>query len=195
MWQDERVVGVILAGGRSSRMGRDKATLEVAERPMVLWVADALGAVCEDLVVTGRVSPIGGLETIPDVGGKYRGPLAGLAAAMRARPGETVALVAVDQPWLRAETVRCLMERADRLPVAPVDGGVRQTTCAVYPASVEEAASAELAGGGSLQSLLDVVAFDPVVDWRTWNEDGRSWFSVDTPGDVTAGLERFGRPG
>lgn len=188
------MIGAILAGGRSSRMGRDKAAVEVAGRPMVTWVADALAAVCDPVVVVGRAEPLAGLETLPDAGGKYRGPLAGLVAAMEAHPSEIVAVVAVDQPWVRSETIRRLGDRVDGLAVTPVDAGVRQTTCAVYPPAVTAAAERELAGGGSLQSLLDVTAFDAVVEWRSWGEDGRSWFSVDTPDDLAAGLDRFGPP-
>ena len=45
-----RPIGVMLAGGASSRMGTDKATVEVAGRPMSAWVLDALSAVCEDVL-------------------------------------------------------------------------------------------------------------------------------------------------
>ena len=175
-------------------MGSDKALLEVAGRPMVHWVAEAVADVCDDVVVAGRVAPIDGIPALPDAGGKYRGPLAGLVAALETWPHETVLLVAVDQPWVWPVTLRRLGERTERLPVAPVDAGVRQTTCAAYPGSVADQAVAELAGGGSLQSLLDVVAFEAVVEWREWGEDGRSWFSVDTPDDVETGLDRFGSP-
>jgi hypothetical protein len=65
----------------------------------------------------------------------------------------------------------------------------------VYPTGLLEVASDELAGGGSLQSLLDRSAFDPVTEWRSWGEDGRSWYSVDTLVDLEAGLIRFGSPG
>jgi hypothetical protein len=58
-------------------------------------------------------------------------------------------------------------------------------------------ATEELAGGGSIQSALDRAAFDPVVEdvWRSWGEDGRSWFSADTPEAIDEGLRRFGPPG
>lgn len=189
------MIGVILAGGRSSRMGTDKAAYAVAGRPMLSWVTEAMQPVCRGVVVAGRDDRIGGLETIPDPGAAHRGPLAGLVAALHRFSTDSLAVVSVDQPWLRTETVQVLGERAEEMIVAPVDNGVRQTTCAVYPPAVVGLAEAELAGGGSLQSLLDVAAFQPVVDWRTWGEDGRSWFSVDMPQDAEEGLARFGLPG
>lgn len=187
------MIGVILAGGSSRRMGRDKATVEVAGRTMADWVSDALGAVCAQVVTAGR--PLPGLEAVPDPGIIQRGPLAGLVGAFHRFPGEVLAVVAVDQPWLRDETVGRLGELADEDAVVPVDAGVRQTTCAIYPAALVELAERELAGDGSLQSLLDLAAFLPVLDWRDWGEDGRSWFSVDTPEAIEEGLTRFGPPG
>ena len=55
----------------------------------------------------------------------------------------------------------------------------------------------ELEGGGSIQSRLDRVSFDPVVtqEWEGWGEDGRSWFSADSSDDIELGLARFGQPG
>ena len=174
-------------------MGSDKALLEVGSRAMIDWVADALDRACGRVVVSGR--PDGhGYPTLPDPDGAHRGPLTGLVAALEAFPGIPVALVAVDQPWVRAATLEQLGALVEELAVVPVEAGVRQTTCAVYPPGLGEVARAELAGGGSLQSLLDVAAFRPVVDWREWGEDGRSWYSVDTPQAVAAGLDRFGPP-
>ena len=69
-------------------------------------------------------------------------------------------------------------------------------TCAVYPAAlagaVREAAEAER----SIRSVLDhgYDAVEPET-WRPWGEDGRSWYSVDTPESLIAGLALFGPPG
>lgn len=187
------MIGVILAGGRSSRMGIDKAGHEVAGKAIAQWVAGALGTVCDRVVIAGRTEGFGGIEPIPDTGGPYRGPLAGIASC--AHLGR-IAVVAVDQPWVRPETMRALDGLDGDLPVVPIDNGNRQATCAIYPSGLGEIAREELEAGGSVQTLLDRVAFRAVTEgeWRTWGEDGRSWFSVDTPRDAEEGLRRFGPP-
>ncbi len=194
-----RLTGVILAGGRSRRMGTDKATVDVAGRPMIEWVRDALMPVVQDILVVGRESAPTGTMAFPDGGERFRGPLAGLAtAAARAGTSSTLVVVAVDQPWVKTETLRPLAERAAALPAVPVDDhGVRQTTCAAYPTAALSDIDVELAGGGSIQSLLDRISFDPVVtaEWQAWGEDGRSWFSVDTESDIESGIGRYGPPG
>lgn len=189
------VIGAILAGGRSERMGTDKAMVEVAGRPMVDWVAAALAPNCDQVVLAGRAHGLAGLEGLPDPDERHLGPLSGLVAVLRRFPGAPVFLVAVDQPWLQSATVDRLGEQVTDLAAVPVEGGVRQSTCAVYPPGIHQTAETELEGGGSLQSLLDVAAFTPVVDWQSWGEDGRSWFSADTPTAVEEGLSRFGPPG
>ena len=189
------MLGVILAGGESTRMGKDKATVEVAGRTMLEWVTAAVVEAGLQPMVAGRVEGPNDVEAFPDPGVPHRGPLAGLVGAMHHHADTPAVLISVDQPWVRPQTLRRLSEMDGPLPVVPVEAGVRQTTCAFYPPNIVGAAETELAGGGSLQSLLDVVSFTPVVDWRTWGEDGRSWYSVNTPADLENGLTRFGPPG
>jgi len=191
-------LGVILAGGAASRMGRDKALVEVSGRPMVEWVATALGSVTDRLVVVGRSGTLAGIECVPDDHPARRGPLAGLATALRIGGGEPVLLVAVDQPWVRSGTLQHLLRQAGPLhAVIPIDQGARQVTCGIYPGAWAEQAAAEDAADGSVQSLLDAMLLRPVeaTAWKSWNEDGRSWFSVDTDDDLEEGLSRFGPPG
>lgn len=123
------------------------------------------------------------------------GPLAGLATAMRRTSHDLVVLVAVDNPFVRVDLLRHLIEAAGDLPIVPVDEhGVRQVTCAVYPASLGDIAGEEAEAGGSIQGFLDRVSFVPATPdiWRAWGEDGRSWFSVDTPEALAEGLARYG---
>ena len=192
-----RATGVILAGGASRRMGSDKALVTVAGRPMFHWVRDRMSEVCETVVVAGRPEGLAGVDGLADPSGERLGPLAGLAAALeRAEPGH-VLVTATDQPWVRPATLRALLERAGELAVVPVaHDGARQTTCAVYPTTMLPVALDELYSGGSIQSTLDRTAFVPVSpdEWQTWGEDGRSWFSADTPDEIAAGLSRFGPP-
>ncbi len=178
-------------------MGRDKALVEIAGRSSAAWVAGALGTVTEEAVVIGREGTLAGLACVADDHGYSRGPLAGLATGLRIAAGRSVLLVAVDQPWLRAETLRRLVDLAGpEEAVVPLEEDARQVTCAVYPAAWAKEAAGEYAAGGSIQTLLDRLAFHPVEEtvWRGWGEDGRSWYSVDTPADLADGLRRYGAP-
>ncbi|MGQ0848093.1 MAG: molybdenum cofactor guanylyltransferase [Actinomycetota bacterium] len=180
------MLGVVLAGGASRRMGRDKASVLVGDRPMIDWVNDALRSVCARVLTFGGP---GGLADHPGGGG----PLAGLAAALAL--GEPLLAVALDQPWVREETLARLADVGET--AVPIDQGMRQVTCGCYFPNLALEAANETEAGGSIQSLLDRTRPLEITEgvWRTWGEDGRSWFSVDRPSDLTLGFERYGAPG
>jgi molybdopterin-guanine dinucleotide biosynthesis protein A len=185
---------VILAGGGSTRFGEDKALAVLDGRPLWEWVAAAVAPHCSEVAVAGRPGGLGDLPGLEDPGGLHQGPLSGLTAALAKEV--PVLAVGVDQPWVRSATLAGLLQQAGELAVVPVDQGVRQTTCAWYPPGLASLARSELTGGGSIQSLLDLASFQPVTEaeWQTWGEDGRSWFSVDTPAALEEGRARFGGP-
>ncbi len=75
-----RILGAILAGGRSQRFGSDKAVALIGGRPMLDIVADRLRGQCEALVVAGRHWP--GVMHVDDLPAPGLGPLGGLAGAL-----------------------------------------------------------------------------------------------------------------
>ena len=178
-------------------MGTDKALVEVAGSPMVARVGSVLEQVATDgVVVAGRAGTLGGYACEPDVYPGRAGPLGGIATLLLSLdPGQPLVSVAVDHPFVRVETLRRLLALSDGVdPVVPIAAGARQVTVAVYGTGILEMAQEVLASGGSVQTLLDRTPFVEVEEdeWRTWGEDGRSWFSVDTEADVADGLTQYG---
>lgn len=173
-------------------MGSDKALVEVAGSPMITWVVAALEDACERVLISGREDGWESRQGLADIS-RIKGPLAGLVAALQLE--EPLLLVAVDQPWVRKETLRKLAEIGTTS--VPIHQGVRQVTCACYFPDLTAAAREEAETSGSVQSLLDRVAPLEITEpvWSGWGEDGRSWFSADHPEDIEEGLDRFGLPG
>jgi molybdopterin-guanine dinucleotide biosynthesis protein A len=172
-------------------MGSDKADVVVEGVTMLERVATTLEEFLPHVVVLGAERD--GFECWPDVI-PASGPLAGIVTALSRMENDRVLIVAVDQPFARARTLEQLNQLESRIPVVPVDGdGVRQVTCALYPKLIVEAAIEEAEADGSIQSLLDRVSFQAVTPeiWAPWGEDGRSWFSVDTPESLEEGVRRF----
>jgi len=186
-------LGAILAGGRSRRMGADKALVPIGGVPMIERVAAALQVVLDEMVIVGRDESLAGIPAIPDLRPRPRGPLAGLATALHHAAGRPVLLVAVDQPLVQSATLQGLVDLLGEEAVIPVDGGFRQSTCAAYPAGWAAEADLEDRSGGSIQSLLDRLPYREVgsEEWSTWGEDGRSWHSVDTPEAAATVLDRY----
>jgi len=93
--------GVVLAGGRSSRMGRDKASIELGGRTLLQRAINLLAPHADDLLVIGNsvahADPLA--RTIPDeLPGQ--GPLGGLVTALKHARHELVVVVACDMPGL-----------------------------------------------------------------------------------------------
>lgn len=173
-------------------MGRDKADVVVDGDTMLDRVNGAMSSLVDQVVLLGPDRD--GWECWPD-SVHAQGPLAGLATALDRTDKRNVLIVAVDHAFVGNATLSKLVLLADGLPVVPVDeSGVRQVTCAVYPRSIAGAATEEAAQGGTVQTLLDRVSFRPVIpqEWRSWGEDGRSWFSVDSEEALATGLGRYG---
>jgi molybdopterin-guanine dinucleotide biosynthesis protein A/molybdopterin-guanine dinucleotide biosynthesis protein len=186
------VLGAILAGGRSTRMGSDKAGVVVGDRTMLDRVAGAVSAVADEVVLLGESRP--GYECWPDEP-HSSGPLAGIVTALERSSHPRVLVVAVDNALVRSETLTGLVGLESNISVVPVDAsGVRQVTCAIYPRGIAGQAREEAGSGGSVQSLLDRVSFEPVTPdvWEAWGEDGRSWLSLDSPERVAEAVARYG---
>lgn len=109
------VTGYVLAGGRSSRMGQDKAFLEVDRFPLIQHAVETLQSVCREVrILSGpRDDDREALlscyaHLVADSASEYYGPLAALAAALRDLPTRYALLLAVDQPRMSAAALSCL---------------------------------------------------------------------------------------
>ena len=118
------IIGAIIAGGQSSRMGgREKAFLELDSKPVILHVIEQFEPQVDQLVInangdTARFSQFG-LDVIPDAVPTLTTPLAGLHAALRfAKIVDATVLITVpsDTPFLPYDLVARLME------IAPTEG-------------------------------------------------------------------------
>lgn len=187
----------MLAGGRSRRFGRDKLTEEVEGRPLlhhpVLRLHDVCGEVIVVLPPDGHEPPMpSGLRvTFARDADPDRGPLAGVAAGLRASAAERAVVAGGDMPDLQFDVLREML-RASRetgaVAVALSDGGVaRPLPCVLRVQPAHEAVALVLEGGGtSLRDLLAAVS-TVVVDEPTWtalDPERRTLFDVDDPADL-----------
>ena len=125
--------GFVLAGGKSSRMGRDKAMLDWHGRTLIAHMVDLLEAAADHVQVVGR-------DLLPDRA-PGRGPLSGIATALEISPTDANIIVAVDLPFLTKDFLlyfRARLEQSSgsRLLVCkmgsdfPLCLGVRKTALA-----------------------------------------------------------------
>ena len=129
--------GYVLAGGRSSRFGSDKALALWQGRPLALWVAERVREAAGDVILVGDPEKYQalGLPVIADrVAGC--GPLGGLWTALEHTSAEWNLVVACDMPHLSGEFLAFLLRTAvaeGEDIVLPFDGqGRAEPLCAVY---------------------------------------------------------------
>lgn len=129
------VTGVVLAGGASRRMGRNKAFLELAGRPLIAHVLDRMGEVCEEVLIVANDVPRYadlGVRVVPDVFPGV-GVLGGLHAGLQAAGHDLILAVGCDMPFLNPALLRAFVAWAEGYDVAALrqDNQV-ETLHAVY---------------------------------------------------------------
>ena len=149
------VLGLVLCGGESRRMGRDKALLPLGGSSLLDRSVDVLSPLVDEVFLgtgDGPRYPELGLECLLDVQAGV-GPLAGLCAgleALEARGAEWLVLVACDTPRLDTSLFRVLLERAVAVGadacLLESDGGM-EPMCAVYRRTCAGPVRAALEGG------------------------------------------------
>ncbi len=108
------VIGVVLCGGESRRMGADKADLKVGDRALVDHTITTLEGVCHEVVLACGAEPRyeeRSLRLVLDSDGG-RGPLEGIAASLEATGAEWAAVLACDLPRVLPEVPEALLVRA-----------------------------------------------------------------------------------
>lgn len=114
------ITGVLLAGGKSSRMGSDKALLHIDELPLIAHVANSLLQVFTKVVVASDRSEIYSflhLPTCPDIY-KDCGPLGGIHAAFISTNADTLFVTTCDLPFITADDIRTIIAHRGKSPIA-----------------------------------------------------------------------------
>lgn len=184
------VSAIVLAGGQSRRMGRDKALIDFQGNPVIVHVIAALRELTEDvLVVSNRAdlySPFGA-RVVPDYHPPC-GPLGGLAVGLQTMLHELAIVVACDMPFLNVTLLRGLIER-----IAQYDAVVPQTSDgfeplhAVYRRNCHGPIVQRLEHGERrvISFFADVrLRVVPESEWRVLDPSGRSLVNLNTPDDL-----------
>lgn len=125
----------VLVGGRSSRMGADKALLPLGQRTLVERALELAGAVTPQVRLVGPLQALRRFGTVVEDVYEGCGPLGGIHAALTATETELNLVLAVDLPFLQPAFLRALAAEARRAPAlatVPQAAGGLQPLCAVY---------------------------------------------------------------
>jgi len=182
------ISAALLTGGASSRMGRDKAHLEIDGVPLATRLSRLLAALFEDVLIVGGDPPATAWgRRVPDPEGPQCA-LRGVAAALAAASCERVLVVATDLPLLSADLLLALVAWPEAEAVVPRTASGPQPLCALYRRDpVLAVARSRLADGRlSLRRLLDAIDTSTLeeADLAQLDPDGIALSNVNTPEDL-----------
>lgn len=190
------IVGIVLAGGRSRRMGGgDKSFALLAGRPLVAHVVARLAPQVTAIVVSANGSPVKyaslDLPVVADTVAGFAGPLAGFLAGMewtRANVPEAVhvATVAADTPFFPTDLVARLSAVAgpEGMAVARTKGR-NHPVFALLPVSATGDINRFIAAGGSLKVADWLARYDfMAVDFDEGASGFDPFFNINTPEDL-----------
>lgn len=190
--------GFITAGGKSTRMGRDKSWLELGGIPMVELVLRALRTATRDVNIIAN-DPSYSRFAVPVIGDTYPGigPLEAIRTALDRSQLLYIVLVGCDMPFVTGALFEHLLSQADGVeavvPLGP--GGQPEPLCAVYSKRALSAVTRLILDGErKVSRLFDHVAtrLMPFADFQLLAGSDLFFENINSPEDYRRALARLG---
>ena len=187
----DQVSGIVLCGGRSTRMGQDKASLPFGDETMLDRITRILRDITDEVIVVGRRDQ--DATTVHDAI-EDQGPLAGIAAGLSASKTDLNIVVACDMPLIRPAVLERLASLIDDHDICvAVVGDHASPLCGVYRSRIATNAQALFdSGERRVMRLLEVVDTKRVDAPAFIDIDPHleTFISVDTPAKYADAVAR-----
>jgi len=185
------MTGIILAGGESRRMGKDKALLEIDGRRIIEMVAERLRSIFDDVMVVSSHSPVYqflGLKVVRDVVCE-KGPLGGIYTGLLVSESEYNFICACDMPFLNLELLRFMLSQVndDTEVIVPIVKGLVEPLHSIYSKRCLGAIRAHLEDDElRVRDFLSEVKCNYLSEdlIRRYDPDLLSFFNLNTPEDL-----------
>lgn len=199
----------VLAGGQSTRMGRDKVLLELGGSPLIKRALEKLRALGFSPRIVGSRPDLARFAPVIADNYPQHGPLGGIDAALASSDAEQNLFLPVDSPWLPIEFLHWMIDRVNAtsaLATIPRLQGLPQPLCAVYSQAMLPHARAALAEGdakviraverAAYATGLRIDSFDieSIAAAQGWPQPQplHRWFhNLNTPADFNTALEQL----
>jgi molybdopterin-guanine dinucleotide biosynthesis protein A len=184
------ITGVILAGGKATRFGKNKAYAVFQETPFIQRILRVMCSIFSDLLLVTNTPEVYSslpIKIIVD-NEPYQGPLGGIATALQASLHEKIFVVACDMPLLETEVIREIIEQGQHFDAAiPIHKAHREYLMALYSKVLLGKMNDFLKQGRF--SLKEFCKNLPNISWIPI--EAASAFNVNTPQDLAALEERY----
>ncbi len=185
------VTAFILAGGKSTRMGTDKAFVALDGRTLLARSIDLARSVATDVRIIGDPAKCAAFAPVVEDVFRDCGPLGGIHAALRASRTDLNVILAVDVPFVTPALLQYLIQRArDSKAIVTVTraAGNWQPLCAVYRRAFADEAEQSLRAGRYKIDALFKPAITQVIEEVDLNAAGFSpslFRNLNTPEDLS----------
>jgi molybdopterin-guanine dinucleotide biosynthesis protein A len=194
---EARDIGIfILAGGKSTRMGRDKAFVEFEGRTLLARALALARSITPNVSIVGNREKFAAYATVVEDVYRDRGPLGGIHAALLASQTDLNLMLAVDMPFVTQVFLQYLVIAAkqafDALVVVPRSAGRLQPLCAIYRGGFARQAEESLSVGKNKIDHLFPAVPNCIIEETSLEAAGFSsvlFRNLNTPEELQA--ERF----
>jgi molybdopterin-guanine dinucleotide biosynthesis protein A len=186
------VAAFVLAGGKSTRMGEDKAFLKLEGKTLLARALELAHSVARDVWIAGDAAKFRTFGRVVEDFFPNRGPLAGIHSALRSTTSELNLMLAVDLPFVETKFLEYLIfqSRQSRAAVTvPRAVGGLQPLCAVYRREFGELAEQSLLAGRNKIDALFAATETRVVEEAELRREGFSsemFRNLNTPQELEA---------
>jgi molybdopterin-guanine dinucleotide biosynthesis protein A len=191
----EDVTGFILTGGRSSRMGSDKALLSWAGETLIQRTLAVARQACGQVFICGSRERYGSFGSVIEDAQAGLGPLSGIQAALHATETDLNLILSVDLPLMTGDFLAWLLQQAragEQKVTAPEAAGSLQPLCAVYHREVTGIVDEALAEGDLKVTRLFARTATRIIgehEIRAAGFEPSIFTNVNTPQDYKSLLE------
>jgi molybdopterin-guanine dinucleotide biosynthesis protein A len=144
------VTAFILAGGKSSRMGSDKAFLPLGGETLLAKALKVARSVTEEVRIVGDAEKFSGFGRVVEDVYRDQGPMGGIHAALSGSSTDLNLILAIDLPFVEANLLRYLLSRAREsgaMVTLPRAAQYLQPLCAIYQRAFSVVAEESLRNG------------------------------------------------
>jgi len=138
--KDIKIVGIVLSGGKSRRMGQEKGLVKYKGKALIEYAIDSLKPLCHDLVISTANDAYSYLDLpmiadeIPDCG-----PIGGISTCMKAIEADVYLVISCDTPHIPTELFTDLLNQLKGNAIVPIDeSGRKQPLVAAYASSASD---------------------------------------------------------
>lgn len=188
---EDQLTGIILSGGKSSRMGEEKGLVDFHGKPLISYAIDFLHSISDSIIIGAnheleRYRKFGHLIVEDEI--KEIGPIGGLLSTLKHSSSERNFVISCDMPFINSALLNFLLQNMQDADVAAAthDEGKIEPLCGIYSKKIiPEIEAAIEKGHYKLLDLFNMVRFKAIkIDTSLPFYNDQLFYNINRPEDI-----------